>query len=120
MMPILARKIRVVQVVTALTIVIAPGCAKNRQKVMVSSNRPIIEGASTVSSNGELVVNKPAGSSRFMDRHPMFYKPGEYYSTYDGNVVMRGARATFVGIPAGVVGEVKQAFRGVPKTIVVQ
>ena len=120
MLPILSRNRRIVQVVAALAVLITPGCAKNRQKVMVSNNRPIIEGASSV-GGGEIVVNnKPAGGSRFIDRHPLFYKPGEYYTTYDGNVVLRGARATFVGIPAGMVGEMKQAFRGVPKNIVVQ
>ncbi len=50
----------------------------------------------------------------------MFYKPGEYYTTSDGNVVVRGARATFIGVPAGIVGEVRQAFRGVPKTVIIQ
>lgn len=120
MMPILSPKSRFVQIIAVLAVIITPGCAKNRQKVMVSNNRPIIEGASSVGGS-EIVVNQPASNgSRFIDRHPLFYKPGEYYTTYDGNVVVRGARATFVGIPAGVVGEVKQAFRGVPKRIVVQ
>lgn len=118
MIPILPRKSRAVQVVAAALLVATVGCGKHR-KDMVVSNRPIIEGASPVGGN-EVVVNKPVGGSRFVERHPLLYKPGEYYSTYDGNVVVRGARATFIGVPAGMVGEVKQAFRGVPKTVIMQ
>lgn len=96
------------------------GCAKNKS-FSVANNRPIIEGASPMGGDPStgIVVQKPAGN-RFVDRHPLFYKPGEYYTTTDGNVVVRGARATFVGIPAGFVGEFKQAFRGVPKTVIIQ
>lgn len=96
------------------------GCAKNKS-LSVANNRPIIVGGSPMGSEPStgMVVQKPAGN-RFIDRHPVFYKPGEYYSTTDGNAVVRGARATFIGIPAGFVGEFKQAFRGVPKTVILQ
>ena len=110
---------RFFQVATvACLLVYSTGCAKNKN--LVVDNRPIIEGASSVGgSSSTVVVNKPVGS-RFIDRHPVFYKPGEYYSTSDGNMVVRGARDTFIGVPAGFVGEFKQAFKGVPKTIRIQ
>lgn len=113
------KTLRTIQIATAVCLTVySSGCAKNKN--LVVDNRPIIEGASSVSGSGSaVVVNKPVGS-RFVDRHPVFYKPGEYYSTSDGNMVVRGARATFVGVPAGVVGEFKQAFKGVPKTIRIQ
>jgi hypothetical protein len=110
---------RTFQIATAICLTVySAGCAKNKN--LVVDNRPIIEGASSVSGSGStVVVNKPVGS-KFIDRHPIFYKPGEYYSTSDGNMVVRGARATFIGVPAGFVGEFKQAFKGVPKTIRIQ
>ena len=110
---------RTIQIAAAFCLIYSSGCAKNKN-LMVENNRPIIEGASSMSGSGStVVVNKPVGS-RFVDRHPVLWKPGEYYSTTDGNMVVRGARATFVGIPAGFVGEFKQAFKGVPKTIRIQ
>ena len=110
---------RTFQIATAICLTVySAGCAKNKN--LVVDNRPIIEGASSVSGSGStVVVNKPVGS-KFIDRHPIFYTPGEYYSTSDGNMVVRGARATFIGVPAGFVGEFKQAFKGVPKTIRIQ
>ncbi|MFM7319812.1 MAG: hypothetical protein ACKO85_18370 [Isosphaeraceae bacterium] len=109
------------QLIVSACILAGSGCAKN--KALQVNNRPIIEGGSTIgaeSAPGSIIVNKPAPRTGFVDRHPFLYKPGEYYSTSDGNVVVKGARATFIGIPAGIVGEFKQAFKGVPKTIIIQ
>lgn len=115
-----SRWARIVQFGLVVVMAGFAGCAKNKS-LSVSNNRPIIEGGSPLvgGSSSGIVVQKPAGN-RFFDRHPVLYKPGEYYSTSDGNVVVRGARATFIGIPAGFVGEFKQAFRGVPKTVIIQ
>ncbi|MFM1801265.1 MAG: hypothetical protein RJA81_617 [Planctomycetota bacterium] len=109
---------RLLRVTFCFIILVNAGCAKN--KSILVNNRPVIEGASPLVADNSsgVVVQKPSGN-RFVDRHPILYKPGEYYTTSDGNVVVRGARATFVGIPAGFVGEFKQAFRGVPKTVVI-
>jgi hypothetical protein len=103
------------------SLVMAGGCAKN--KALSVNNRPVIEGGSSITGDmgsGSIVVNKPVAGTGFVDRHPFLYKPGEYYTTSDGNVVVKGFRATFIGIPAGIVGEVKQAFKGVPKTVIIQ
>jgi len=112
-------KWRAFVVLSTACIVLATGCARHRNKnLIVSNNQPVIAGASSVDQ--AYSVEKPIAGTRFVDRHPMFYKPGEYYTTSDGNMVVRGARATFIGVPAGIVGEVRQAFRGVPKTVIIQ
>jgi hypothetical protein len=106
-------------VMTTACVIALTGCARHRNKsIAMGSSQPVIAGASSVDQ--AYAVDKPIAGTRFVDRHPMFYKPGEYYTTSDGNVVVRGARATFVGVPAGIVGEFKQAFRGVPKTVIIQ
>ncbi|MBI1322329.1 hypothetical protein GC170_03950 [bacterium] len=118
-MEISSRQRRVLLMVVTASLVAVSGCARHRNKsVMVSNSQPVIAGASSVDQ--AYSVDKPVVGTRFVDRHPMFYKPGEYYTTTDGNAIVRGAKATFVGIPAGVFGEVKQAFRGVPKTVIIQ
>jgi hypothetical protein len=109
-----------VPIVLVTIVVLTAGCAKHRRNksIVVTNNQPTIAGASSVDQ--AYVVDKPIVGTRFVDRHPMFYKPGEYYTTTDGNVVVRGMRATFIGVPAGIFGEFKQAFRGVPKTVIIQ
>ncbi|GAC1327240.1 MAG: hypothetical protein NVSMB14_18130 [Isosphaeraceae bacterium] len=56
----------------------------------------------------------------FVDRHPLFYKPREYYDTSGTNTLRRTAAATFLGIPAGIYGELRQIVRGRPATEVIQ
>ena len=118
-MVISSRRRRTLMVLTTACVVLVTGCARHRNKnLIVANNQPVIAGASSVDQ--AYVTDKPIAGTRFVDRHPMFYKPGEYYTTSDGNLVVRGARATFIGVPAGIVGEVRQAFRGVPKTVIIQ
>lgn len=118
-MNISSRRRRSFLVFMTATVVLVTGCARHRNKsVIVANNQPVIAGASSIDQ--AYAVDKPIAGTRFVDRHPMFYKPGEYYTTTDGNLVVRGARATFIGVPAGIVGEFKQAFRGVPKTVIIQ
>jgi hypothetical protein len=48
----------------------------------------------------------------FIDRHPLFSKPREYYEDTDNNPIVKTAAAVIVGVPAGIVGEVKQMVAG--------
>ncbi len=49
-----------------------------------------------------------------VDRHPILYKPREYWENSGDNRIVKAAAATFVGVPAGIVGEVRQIFVGAP------
>ena len=56
---------------------------------------------------------EPARSPRaktvtWVDRHPLFSKPRDYWDTSGDNKVVKAAAATFVGVPVGMYGEVKQ------------
>ena len=50
----------------------------------------------------------------FVDRHPLLRKPVEYYQSSGPNPVGRVASATLIGVPAGVLGEMRQIIVGCP------
>ena len=58
----------------------------------------------------------PAKTVSFTDRHPLFTRPKQYWDTSGDNKIVKAAAATFIGVPAGFVGEVKQIFVGAPPT----
>ena len=69
----------------------------------IEGSAPIIEG-STV----------PGRPVTWVDRHPLFSKPREYYEKTDNNGLVKTAAATVIGVPAGIVGEIKQIVTGTP------
>lgn len=55
----------------------------------------------------------PAGTQlTWVDRHPLFSKPRDLYESSGNNAVVKAAAATVIGIPAGIVGEIKQIVVG--------
>jgi hypothetical protein len=56
----------------------------------------------------------PAQTITWVDRHPLFSKPRDYWETSGENKVVKAAAATFVGVPVGLYGEVKQIIIGAP------
>ena len=56
----------------------------------------------------------PEKAVTFADRHPLFTKPRQYWETSGNNKIVKAAAATFIGVPAGLVGEVKQIIVGAP------
>jgi hypothetical protein len=56
----------------------------------------------------------PVKSVTWVDRHPLFYKPRDYYDTAGTNPFVRVGAATFVGVPVGLFYEVKQIVVGTP------
>jgi hypothetical protein len=66
---------------------------------------------------GTAVVNAapPAGTQvTWVDRHPLFYKPRDYYESSGDNTIVKAAAATIIGVPVGVFGEIKQVVTGSP------
>ena len=53
-----------------------------------------------------------------VDRHPLLYKPREYWDNSGDNRIVKAAAATLIGVPAGVAGEVRQIFVGAPAPVV--
>lgn len=77
----------------------SPGLARSRPPVA----EPGLEGSVS-----------PGRPVTFVDRHPLFSKPRDYYETADGGKVTKTARSTFIGVPAGIYGELKQIVVGKP------
>jgi hypothetical protein len=63
-----------------------------------------------------VVAAQPARTVGFVDRHPLLAKPREYYESSGNNTAVKVAAATVVGIPVGIVGELRQIVVGRPAT----
>jgi hypothetical protein len=102
----------------ALAVGLVSGC----QTAGTKRTATVISPAPTVSDTGNpdgAVAEKPIDTApvktvAFADRHPLFKKPREYWETSGDNKIVKAAAATFIGVPAGFVGEVRQIFVGVP------
>ncbi len=92
------------------------GCAghKAHKAPAVASGEPPLD--VTVDPDGASRMAAAGGGSdkNFGARHPLFYKPHDYYTKTNSNALVKAGAATFVGVPAGVVGEVKQLVTGKP------
>jgi hypothetical protein len=96
----------------ALAAVSATGC--HRPEFL--RNRSVAMDPPLVSADpiaGDPALSDPR-SITFADRHPMLRKPREYYESAGPNPVGKVAAATFIGIPAGILGEVRQIVVGCP------
>lgn len=104
---------RVVLALTGAMLVAAPGCQGVGQRRSVAVNEPALDHPM---AEGDLVVEAPPQRPMtFVDRHPMLYKPRDYYETSGENPVVKAAAATLIGIPAGVLGEMRQIVVGKPQ-----
>ena len=70
--------------------------------------------ATVVAADGTRQV-APARTVTWVDRHPLFSKPRDYWDTSGDNKIVKAAAATFVGVPVGMYGEVKQIIVGAPQ-----
>jgi hypothetical protein len=94
------------------------GCqsAGTKRPATVVSPAPPVSDASDVerAASEKTISTTPVSTVGFADRHPLFTKPKQYWETSGDNKIVKAAAATFIGVPAGFVGEVKQIFVGVP------
>ena len=68
-------------------------------------------------NGGSAVVATPPPPVRkvtWVDRHPIFSKPRDYYESSGNNTIVKTAAAAVVGVPVGLFGEVRQIGVGVP------
>jgi hypothetical protein len=95
------------------------GCQSAGPKRTVISAEPgltnSIESEKTTADG--TVEGTPVRTAGFTDRHPLFTKPRQYWETSGDNRVVKAAAATFIGVPAGVVGEVRQILVGAPPEV---
>jgi hypothetical protein len=69
-----------------------------------------------IDSGGTIAETPPPASVTYVDRHPILSKPKEYWDDGGENKIVKAARATFIGVPYGLYGEMKQIVVGVPPT----
>jgi len=102
-------------VIALLAALVASGCSGGPSKRTLASTEP---GLSTVpGDSGVAIVDraKPVPSSvTFVDRHPLFSKPRDYYESTNSNKAAKTAAAAVIGVPAGIYGELKQIVVGTP------
>jgi hypothetical protein len=102
--------------VFGMTCGLVVGCQSASTRRTVVTPEPTL--SSTVESDGTVAegthLAPPVKTVSFVDRHPLFSKPRDYWDTSGDNKVVKAAAATFVGVPAGLYGEVKQIIVGAP------
>jgi hypothetical protein len=94
----------------------ASGCGSPSKRTLASTE----PGLSTAPGDSGVVVADrakpvPAGDT-WVDRHPLFSKPRDYYESTGNNKVTKTAAAAVLGVPAGIYGEFKQIVVGTPPT----
>jgi hypothetical protein len=92
-------------------LMVLPGCqAGQSRRAAVAAAEPGLNGTGDPAPS--VVEVAPARPPTFADRHPLFTKPREYYDSSGNNKVVKAAAATMIGIPAGIVGELRQIVSG--------
>jgi hypothetical protein len=99
--------------------VMAGGCQSAGPRKPVVTTEPGLAGpvdgdGTVVAADGTRQVAPPR-TVTWVDRHPLFSKPRDYWDTSGDNKIVKAAAATFVGVPAGMYGEVKQIIVGTPQ-----
>jgi hypothetical protein len=107
--------------VGVLTLVtgLVSGCRSAGTKSTVISQEPgLTDAAGSDSRVAEGTVQAaPTRTTAFAARHPLFMKPRQYWESSGDNKIVKAAAATFIGVPAGFVGEVKQIIVGAPPEV---
>src|ERR1700678_4390306 len=88
------------------------GCQTGPSKSTLAAAEPAL---SPPVEGGTTVVQAPAPRAvTYVERHPLFYKPRDYYESSGSNAVVKTAAAVVVGVPVGIVGELPQIVVGTP------
>jgi hypothetical protein len=102
----------------ALAVGLISGCqtaGTRRPSTVVSPAPTVTEGGQSDGAVAEKTITPaPVRTVGFVDRHPLFSKPREYWDNSGDKKIVKAAAATFIGVPAGFVGEVKQIIVGAP------
>jgi hypothetical protein len=95
------------------TVVVVAGCHGTPSSRSVASSEPVLD--APAGSTGSLVVEAPPPKTvAWVDRHPLFSRPREYYDKTGKGPVAKVAAATVIGVPSGIVGEIRQLVVGRP------
>ena len=93
-----------------LSLLLLAGCHSPGHKT-ASAEPPLMTGTD---GNATIVEADPPKTVTVVDRHPLLSAPRDFWNNTQSNKFGKGVSATVVGVPVGMVGEVKQIFVGVP------
>ncbi len=102
-------------VLAALVLVPTAGCKSTATRKVANAAEPGLSDPVEPGATVVAVPVRPAPAVGFVDRHPLFSKPRDYYDNSGKNKVVKVAAATVIGIPAGIFGELKQIVVGAPR-----
>ena len=90
----------------------AAGCHRREyvRRRPLAADPPLISAEPALTDPALVDPRRPA----FVERHPVFRKPVEYSERGGPSPIRKAAAATFVGIPAGILGEMRQIVVGSP------
>ena len=97
-----------VGVLAVLTLAGCQGAGSSRQVAVAEP------GLTLPGDSGAAVAEAPPAVRpvTVVDRHPLLSRPRDYYESSGNNKIVKTAAATFIGVPAGIVGEMKQIVGG--------
>jgi hypothetical protein len=95
-----------------LSLALLAGCARYQTRRPIAAAEPPLDLHGT--DPAVVAGAPPARPAAFADRHPLFTKPREYYEISGENKLIKVGAATLVGIPAGILGEMRQIVIGQP------
>lgn len=96
----------------ALLVLSMSGCRTSGAPRRVVTTEPALSGLDA--EDMALLGTPPAREVTYVDRHPILSKPRDYWETSGDNTLVKAAAATFIGVPAGIVGEIRQIVVGSP------
>ncbi len=80
------------------------------------TTEPTDSAVATIDDPPASTATPPPKQLGFVDRHPLFRKPQQYYDNTNSNKAVKTAAAAFVGVPSGLFGELKQIVVGTPSS----
>ena len=107
----------------AVLLFIGTGCQNAARRKVVINEPPLHNSGGTGVVIGDAavpsrVVVAPSQPASLIDRHPLLSRPRDYYESTDKNKFVKTARAAVIGVPSGIVGELRQIVVGAPTTTV--
>lgn len=106
--------------VVGVALVVGSGCQGMAARRKVVVKEPALASPDGVGSTvieedpaDQLAVAPPMTDS-IVENHPLLSRPRDYYESSGNNKIVKTAAAVVVGVPAGIVGELRQIVRGRP------
>ena len=96
----------------ALLAALTVGCQGTGSTRVASTPEPSLSGA--IDNNSAVAEGTPPKTVSYVDRHPLLSKPRDYWESSGNNKIVKAGAATFIGVPVGIYGEIKQIVIGTP------